>query len=286
MNADEDDRGVFRRNLLVVGALHLVVIGGLWLFAISKHRTRPDENIAWLDGGGLPAAGLDAQPTPAPADNPPGRRDAERPRPCPTTWPLPLPRRVLLPARLSSPLPLHWSQRPLRPQNPLPAQRPPPPPKPKYTPTESPKHKPKSRPKASATPRKHHTPKPSPHKSPTPGDRDDGDDDSDKAGHAAKSAFKKAAGHTAARRRRRRGRHRARFRRRPPRWQGPCRRRRDRRAISAGTTPCYTTVFTAAGISPPLLSPPPRNFPPSSKSASRKMAPFLTCPLPNPPVMK
>ena len=78
-----DHRGVFRRNLLVVAALHLATICGLWIFAIWKNSAGSNETVAWLDGGGFPAGAQQAgaEASPAPADSRGGGYTAPTPAP-------------------------------------------------------------------------------------------------------------------------------------------------------------------------------------------------------------
>jgi TonB family protein len=201
MNRDGDDRGLFLRNLLIIALLHVVVIGALLFFGIWRNRASSGENIAWLDGGGLPAGGQDAQASPAPEETP---QDEETPTPTPPpeTMPTPVPDESAPPSEivLGSPRPVLVSiQTPTPTPTPVPTATPKPTPKPtpSDTPTPKPKPKvspkPKPKPKASASPHKHSSPKPSPHKSPSPSDEDNTDDT---PAQQAKAAFKKATGHS------------------------------------------------------------------------------------------
>ena len=194
-----EDRGLFRRNLLIIALLHVVVIGGLWLFAIWRNEATSGETIAWLDGGGLPAGGQDAQATPAPEETP---QDEDTPTPTPPPETTPAPDESAPPSQivLSSPRPVLVSV-PAPTPTPVPTATPTPKPTPSATPTPKPKPKasasphkhssPKPKPKASASPHKHSSPNPSPHNSPSPDDEDNNDD----ASQQAKAAFKKATGH-------------------------------------------------------------------------------------------
>jgi TonB family protein len=198
MNPSGDDRGLFRRNLLIIALLHVVVLGGLWLFAIWRSQARSGETIAWLDGGGMPAGGQEAQPSPAPEETP---QDEDTPTPTPPPEPEPTatpdesapPSQIVLPSpapllvAIPTPAPVP-AVTPKPTPTPTPSATPTPKPKPKT----SPKPKPKPKPKASASPKKHSSPKPSPRKSPSPSDEEDNDDDSSQQ---AKAAFKKATGH-------------------------------------------------------------------------------------------
>ena len=87
MNPDGDDRGHFRRNLIIIALLHSLVIGGLLGFSMWKNRERPDQQISWLDGGGMPVAAADqsqSAPTPDDTDQP-----AQPPQETPTPEPAP-----------------------------------------------------------------------------------------------------------------------------------------------------------------------------------------------------
>ena len=60
----------YGRNLLVVFALHLAFLGGIW-FAVKWSR-KPAEQILWIDGGGIPgapAAPESEPPAPAPPEH-------------------------------------------------------------------------------------------------------------------------------------------------------------------------------------------------------------------------
>jgi TonB family protein len=213
----DEERGTFRRNVIIIAALHVAVIGGLWLFSIWKTEARSGENVAWLDGGGLPVDGQVAQPAkPAPtAEDTP--EDDDTPSPTPPPKPdrmaTPAPQGTVPPSQIVIPAPTVETPTPMpeptatptprptpRPTpKPTPEDTPEPTPKPKPKPKTSPKPKPKTKPKpkASASPKKHASPKPSPHKSPTD-DQDDGNDDDNSAAQARKAAFKAATGHASA----------------------------------------------------------------------------------------
>ena len=205
MNPGEEDRGHFRRNVLIIAALHLLGIGGLWYYSAWVNRASSAENVAWLDGGGDPAGAQD-QASPAPADTP---DEEETPAPTPTAtpeqeaMPTPAPEESAPPSEIVVPSPspiLAAIPTPTPTPSPTPTPEPTetPTPTPKPTPRATPRPRPKvspspkhrTKPKSSASPRKHS----SPHRSPTPNDQDNGDDDT---ARAVKAAFKKAAGHTA-----------------------------------------------------------------------------------------
>jgi len=202
MNPGEDDRGAFRRNVIIIAALHIIVLGGFWFYAIWKNHADSPDQVAWLDGGGAPAA-EQAQSSPAPEDTPADDQDSPTPAPTPDqdqmasptpdenappsqiVIPTPTPAATPAPTPEMTPTP-EPTDTPTPEPTPTPTPRPSPKPKPKVSPR--PKHKP--RPKASASPHKH----PSPHKSATPAD-DEGDATADdSATKAAKEAYKKAAG--------------------------------------------------------------------------------------------
>jgi len=198
MSPGDDDRGLFRRNVLIIAALHVLVIGGLWFFAMWRNEARPGEIISWLDGGGLPVGGQDSEPAPAPEETP---QSEDTPTPPPEQTPAPTPDENAPPSQivLGSPAPVLAAlptptpiptPAPEPTSTPEPTATPTPKPAPKPTPRTSPKPKPK--PKPSGSPKKHSSPKPSAHKSPSPGD-----DETDNPDDAAKAAFKKATGQTA-----------------------------------------------------------------------------------------
>src|SRR6478752_4929105 len=63
---DDAERGDgFLRNLLVVLAVHVALVGVLWL-ANRGNRPAPQEQITWLDGNAFAGP-----PPPAPVDAPP-----------------------------------------------------------------------------------------------------------------------------------------------------------------------------------------------------------------------
>jgi len=46
MNEGQEERGTFRRNVIIIAALHVAVIGGIWLFSLWKNEARSGENVA------------------------------------------------------------------------------------------------------------------------------------------------------------------------------------------------------------------------------------------------
>lgn len=216
MNPGPEERDTFRRNVIIITALHVAVIGGLWLFSIWKSRANSGENVAWLDGGGFLAGAQSAQPSPAVEETP---EEDDTPTPTPQPEPeqmaTPVPQETAAPSQIVIPAPSVITPTPEptpRPKpsvtptprpTPKPTPRPTPKPTPEETPDDTPKPKPKvspkpkpkkPKPKPSASPKKHASPKPSPHK--TPADDDSADDDSTPA-KTAKSAFKTATGQNA-----------------------------------------------------------------------------------------
>ena len=211
MNPGDEDCGIFRRNLILIAALHVLIIGGLWLFSIWRSRESTD-TIAWLDGGGMPVAGQDAQPTPA-ADDTPDDDTSPTPTPTADATPMPQPSETAPPSQIviPTPTPPPAEPTPALTPTPEPAETPTPRPTstprptPRLTPSPTPHHRPhpkaspsphhhRPKPKASASPRKHPSPKASPHDTPS----DDQSDDETAAVKAQKAAFKKATGHTSA----------------------------------------------------------------------------------------
>jgi TonB family protein len=203
MNPGGDDRGHFRRNVLIIAVVHIIVLGGLWFYSYWKNHNQPANDIAWLDGGGAPAA-ADSGSSPTPEDTP---AEDETPTPSPTpeqdqqmasptpddhsapsqmviATPTPAATPVSTPEMTPTPEPTDTPE-----PTPKPTPRETPKPKPKASPKPKPKHKPK--PKTSPSPHKH----PSPHKSPTPDDDPTADTGDDAPTKSAKAAFKKATGH-------------------------------------------------------------------------------------------
>lgn len=141
----------FGKNLLIVLAVHVVLLGGGWM--IASWQKKPVEEITWLDGGG------GALGAPAAPEEPRESVQASEPEPAePEPAPEPEPPRDELP-----PIP------PPEPKPPEPEAlvekktTPPPTPKPKATPAPTPKPKPASPiPKKAviATPKPKGTPKP------------------------------------------------------------------------------------------------------------------------------
>jgi len=185
MNTDE--RGAFRRNVIIVAALHVLVLGGLWFFAIWRNHARSANDLSWLDGGGPPVAGADAEASPTPDE----MGDDETPTPAPDESATPGPEESVPPSEIVLPAPsplLAVAPRPTATPIETPRPTPKPRPKPKTSPRPHPRPKPSGSPKRHPHPSPHASPHPSPHKSATPSDEDDS------GNVTAKAAFKKATG--------------------------------------------------------------------------------------------
>jgi TonB family protein len=139
---DTEPRDGFRRNLLIVLAVHAVMLGAVWLFNRGP-RQPAEEQITWLDGsalGGAPSAEgalptlpdlpakaqepepepeaqaappspepKPAEPDPIPAEPPPKLPEpiaAPKPTPQPTPAPTPKPAAKATPAPKSTPRPV------------------------------------------------------------------------------------------------------------------------------------------------------------------------------------
>lgn len=172
-----DDVPKFRRNVTLVAAAHVFLIGGgLWLAWRSEKPKRPEEKIEWLDQGAMgaaapatkpePMANNEPEPTPLPATPPPATPPPiappddfplTPPSPTPTVrpTPTPTPKATSAPTRTPTPTPTPVASR--KPTlTPKPVQKPTPTPKPKAKPSATPTPKPKKT-----------TPPPKPDKEPT-----------------------------------------------------------------------------------------------------------------------
>ncbi len=190
MSPGQEDRGTFRRNVIIIAALHVLLLGGLWLFAVWRNSAQQADALDWLDGGGDLAASEKAQPTPEDDAQP----DDETPTPAPEQTPPPdenaPPSQIVLPG--ASPAAITPTPRPTPKPTPTPRETPTPKedtPTPKPRPKPSPSHKPK--PKSSTSPRKHPSPKPSAHKSHSPDEENESETDE-------QAAFQKATDHSPA----------------------------------------------------------------------------------------
>lgn len=162
----------FRRNLLIVAALHVAFVGALYL--AGKLQPKPKvETITWLDGGsiggGEPGAGEPEPPTPEPEAPPPlPELPPPEPAPAPTLITPPPPSEIAV----ATPAPATPKPETPRPATPKPATPKPATPKP-VTPRTTPKPKPKATPKTTPKPAAEETgkPKSSPSEKPkgTPG---------------------------------------------------------------------------------------------------------------------
>lgn len=161
---EDEQRDGFWRNLLVVLAVHVALVGVLWLVS-RGNRAVPQEQITWLDGNAFAGA-----PPPAPvAAPPPDAGESAAPEPEAAKEPEPV-QEPELPA-LTPPAPTEPDalSAPAPTPTPAPKATPEPTPRPKATPEPTPKPTPKPtatpKPKvAKSTP----TPKPKPKATPSP----------------------------------------------------------------------------------------------------------------------
>ncbi len=166
MTAPGEENGGFRRNLLLVLAIHVVLIGVVWACSKFLFRHRPPEQITWLDGGGELGAAA-ALPLPESGDSSPS---VKPPQPEPEILP-PLPRDPLPAPNDLRDLAMHATPTPAPTPRPKPTATPEPKP---ATPRPAPKPKPKPKPKPTATPApaktvaKLATPRPAPKPAPKP----------------------------------------------------------------------------------------------------------------------
>ena len=163
----------FRRNLLIVAALHVGFIGAVWLVSQWPGKKKPDQ-VLWLEGGSVGGeTGVGEPEPPAPPDAEP-----EPPKPEPEKLELiqvppvapPAPSDIVMPkATPASLTPPPATPKPTTPKPSTPKPETPKPTTPKATPKETPKTspKPKATPNADASPK----PKSSPAEKPkgTPG---------------------------------------------------------------------------------------------------------------------
>jgi outer membrane biosynthesis protein TonB len=156
-----EEQGGFRKNLLLVLAAHVVIIGVAWACNRLFFQNRAPEPITWLDGGGEP--GSAALPLPESGDTSPSVRppppDAEILPPLPPD-PLPPPKNLtemaMLPKATPTPTP---TPRPKPVATPAPKPKAETP-KPSPAPTPKPKPKPATTPSPAKTVAKLATPKP------------------------------------------------------------------------------------------------------------------------------
>ncbi len=168
----------FRRNLLLVAALHVAFVGAVWLLGLWPSKTPPAQ-VVWLEGGSIgggepgegeaappPAPDMEeAEPEPAPvaepekmeliAVAPPAEPPAESEIVTPKATPEPATPKPATP-KPATPKPI-----PPKPETPKPAT-------PKAKPKATPKVAPKPKPKPKATPRATAAPKPKPSPGDTP----------------------------------------------------------------------------------------------------------------------
>lgn len=172
-----DDVPKFRRNVTLVAAAHVVLIGGgLWLALRSEKPKRVEEKVEWLDQGAVgaaapphelaPRANDEPEPppppapvTPPPATPPPVAASDDfpltSPSPTPTVRPTPTP----TPRATSAPSPTPTPTRNPTP-TPVASRKPTPTPLPKPIKKSSPTPKPKARPSVTPTPKPKKTPPP------------------------------------------------------------------------------------------------------------------------------
>ena len=149
---------LFRRNLVIIAVLHVVLVAALWLGGVFS--SKKEETVTWLDGGSISQAASgkkgDSQPDSTPEETP---EATPAPRHTPDKDPDKINEQAPSEIVLSTPTPR---------QTPTPTPTPRPTPKPTPTPTptpvETPKPTPKPTPKLTPKP----TPKPTPKRTPTP----------------------------------------------------------------------------------------------------------------------
>lgn len=158
----EAQERAFRRNLFIVGGVHLAALG--IFFLISKLQPKPARaELIWLDGGALGGneSAEEAEPTPEPAVDPePIAADrTEKPEPVPAPSAPRPPSEIVLPSATPEPTPVRATPKPATPKPMTPKRETPKleSPKPKATPKATPKTTPKTTPKP--TPKKAVSPK-------------------------------------------------------------------------------------------------------------------------------
>jgi TonB family protein len=159
----------FRRNLIFVAALHILLLGTLIYFA-RRPASHAAGDIVWMDPGSFSQAAIDAgdeeeeetaDPTPEPTP-PPTPESTPEPTPPPT--PDPTPEEETIP--LDPTPPPKATPSPTPKPTPTPKPKPKPTPTPKPTPKTTPKPTPKATPKSVASPKKSPKPNGSPKASP------------------------------------------------------------------------------------------------------------------------
>ena len=163
----------FRRNLLIVAALHVLFIGAVWLISEWPGKKTPDQ-VLWLEGGSVGGGETDAgepEPVsnpdpPTPEPEPPPKLELVQPPPIAP----PAPSEIVTPKATPAPItPSPATPNPTTPKPTTPKAETPKPTTPKATPKATPptSPKPKSTPKESTSPK----PKASPAEKPkgTPG---------------------------------------------------------------------------------------------------------------------
>ncbi len=160
--AEEEERDtLFRRNVFIIAALHLLAVALMFLWSAWKHKPAPDK-VIWMDGGAMGGAtagnnvetqAADSTP-PEPEKAPPLPPELPQPRP-------PDPPDVPPPPPTQPPSELVTARA-------TPVPTPAPPATPKATPKVTPKPTPKATPKPTPKPTLKATPKPTPRATPKP----------------------------------------------------------------------------------------------------------------------
>ena len=162
----DPDAHAFRRNLLIVGLVHVVALVTVFL-ASKLQAKRPTPQLMWLDGGALAATGGSADETreSVSSEQESARESAPIEVPAPHEAPSPpverpVPSEIVLPRATPEPTPVRVTPKPApaKPATPKPATPKPETPRAKATPRPSPKTTPRNSPKPS--PQKTASPKP------------------------------------------------------------------------------------------------------------------------------
>ncbi len=192
------EKSTFRRNLLVVAALHAGFIAAVFFFSQCQGK-KPAEQITWMDGslGGGEAGPAEAAPVAPPDEPTPEIAPAPEPLPEPVVPPEPEPEKMTLvpPPPAEPPAPSEIVT-PAATPHPTPPLAKPITPKPKPA-TPAPKPKPATTPKAKVTPAATAAPKPTaptttPKPKGPPAKKPDGKADAKKTAGTATTATGKA----------------------------------------------------------------------------------------------
>lgn len=149
----EAQERAFRRNLVIVGGVHLAVLGAFFL--ISQLHPKPARaELMWLDGGALggneDAEQTEATPPPAVAPEPTAAERTVKPEPVPAPSAPRPPSEIVLPSATPEPTPVRATPRPTTPKPTTPKRETP---KPKATPKTTPKATPKPTPRKAVSPK-------------------------------------------------------------------------------------------------------------------------------------